>query len=92
MVERVAASDISVLILGETGAGKERLAEELHRLSRRAHKPMLRLNCAALGDSLLETELFGHERGAFTGAYGRKIGLLEAAQGGTVLLDRKSVV
>jgi two-component system, NtrC family, response regulator AtoC len=87
MVERVAASDISVLILGETGVGKERMAEELHRLSPRAAKPLVRLNCAALSDSLLESELFGHERGAFTGAHERKIGLLEAAGGGTVFLD-----
>ena len=87
MVERVAGSDISVLILGETGVGKERMAEELHRRSPRSGKPLMRLNCAALSDSLLETELFGHERGAFTGAHERKIGLLEAAQGGTVFLD-----
>jgi two-component system, NtrC family, response regulator AtoC len=87
MVERVAASDLSVLILGETGVGKERMADELHRLSPRSTKPLLRLNCAALSDSLLESELFGHERGAFTGAHERKIGLLEAAEGGTVLLD-----
>jgi len=87
MVERVAASDISVLVLGETGVGKERMAEELHRRSPRSAKPLLRLNCAALSDSLLESELFGHERGAFTGAHERKIGLLEAAEGGTVFLD-----
>ena len=87
MVERVAASDISVLVLGETGVGKERMAEELHRQSPRSAKPLMRLNCAALSDSLLESELFGHERGAFTGAHERKIGLLEAAEGGTVFLD-----
>ncbi|HWE24561.1 MAG TPA: sigma 54-interacting transcriptional regulator [Myxococcales bacterium] len=87
MVERVAGSDLSILILGETGVGKERMAEELHRLSPRSGKPLMRLNCAALNDSLLESELFGHERGAFTGAHERKIGLLEATQGGTVLLD-----
>ena len=87
MVERVAASDISVLVLGETGVGKERMAEEVHRRSPRSHKPLVRLNCAALSDSLLESELFGHERGSFTGAHERKIGLLEAAQGGTVFLD-----
>ena len=87
MVDRVAASDISVLILGETGVGKERMAEELHRRSPRAERPLVRLNCAALSDSLLESELFGHEKGAFTGAHERKIGLLEAAEGGTVFLD-----
>jgi DNA-binding NtrC family response regulator len=87
MLERVAGSDISVLILGETGVGKERMAEELHRRSPRSSKPLMRLNCAALSDSLLESELFGHERGAFTGAHERKPGLLEAAQGGTVFFD-----
>jgi DNA-binding NtrC family response regulator len=87
MVERVAASDLSVLILGETGVGKERMAEEIHRRSGRSDKPIMRLNCAALSESLLESELFGHERGAFTGAHERKTGLFEAAQGGTVFLD-----
>jgi DNA-binding NtrC family response regulator len=87
MVERIAWSDISVLILGETGVGKERLAEAVHRNSRRAALPFLRLNCAALTDTLLESELFGHERGAFTGAQGVKQGLIESANGGTVFLD-----
>jgi DNA-binding NtrC family response regulator len=87
MIERVAASDLSVLILGETGVGKERMAEEIHRRSLRVGKPIMRLNCAALSDSLLESELFGHERGSFTGAHERKTGLFEAAQGGTVFLD-----
>jgi DNA-binding NtrC family response regulator len=87
LVERIAASDISVLVLGETGVGKERIAEALHRHSPRAARPLVRLNCAALSESLLESELFGHERGAFTGAQERKQGLLESAQGGTVFLD-----
>ena len=87
MVERIAWSDISVLILGETGVGKERLAEAVHRSSRRAALPFLRLNCAALTDTLLESELFGHERGAFTGAQGVKQGLIESANGGSVFLD-----
>jgi DNA-binding NtrC family response regulator len=87
MVERVARSDISVLIFGETGVGKERLAEAVHKHSRRAGLPFLRLNCAALTETLLESELFGHEKGAFTGALGTKAGLLESANGGTVLLD-----
>jgi two-component system, NtrC family, response regulator AtoC len=87
MVERIAWSDISVLILGETGVGKERLAEAVHRNSRRAALPFLRLNCAALTDTLLESELFGHERGAFTGAQAVKQGLIESANGGTVFLD-----
>jgi DNA-binding NtrC family response regulator len=87
LVERVAQGTISVLILGETGVGKEVLAETVHRLSPRAERPFLRLNCAALSESLLESELFGHERGAFTGALAAKPGLLETADGGTVFLD-----
>jgi DNA-binding NtrC family response regulator len=87
LIGRIAASTISVLILGETGVGKEVLAEMVHRRSPRASKPFLRLNCAALSDSLLESELFGHERGAFTGAVAQKRGLLETADGGTVFLD-----
>ena len=84
---RVANGTISVLILGETGVGKEVLAEKVHKLSPRASKPYLRLNCAALSETLLESELFGHERGAFTGAIGTKQGLLETADGGSVFLD-----
>ena len=87
LVSRIAASTISVLILGETGVGKEVLAETLHRLSPRTGKTFLRLNCAALSESLLESELFGHERGAFTGAVSQKLGLLETAEGGTIFLD-----
>jgi len=87
MVERIAWSDISVLIFGETGVGKERLAEAVHKNSRRASMPFLRLNCAALTETLLESELFGHEKGSFTGAQSAKAGLLESANGGTVFLD-----
>jgi two-component system, NtrC family, response regulator AtoC len=87
MVERIAWSDISVLIFGETGVGKERLAEAVHRHSRRASMPFIRLNCAALTETLLESELFGHEKGSFTGAQSAKAGLLESANGGTVFLD-----
>jgi transcriptional regulator with PAS, ATPase and Fis domain len=76
-----------VLILGETGVGKEVLAAKVHNLSPRANKPYLRLNCAALSETLLESELFGYERGAFTGAVGTKQGLLETADGGSVFLD-----
>jgi transcriptional regulator with GAF, ATPase, and Fis domain len=87
MVESVAASPLSVLLLGETGVGKEVLAEEIHRRSPRANNPLVRLNCAVLSESLLESELFGHEKGAFTGATGTKRGLLETAHEGTVFLD-----
>ncbi len=86
-VELVAPGEISVLLLGETGVGKEIFAEMVHRASRRAAKPLLRLHCAALPDNLLESELFGHEKGAFTGAAQGKPGLLETAEGGTVFLD-----
>ena len=87
LVERVAAGTISVLLLGETGVGKEIFAETIHRRSPRAPHPFLKLNCAALTESLLESELFGHERGAFTGAVAPKPGLLETAHAGTVFLD-----
>ena len=82
-----ASSDICALILGETGVGKEVLAEFLHRRSNRSGRTFLRLNCAALSESLLESELFGHEKGSYTGAHQTKPGLLEAADGGTVFLD-----
>ena len=87
LIERVAASQMSVLILGETGVGKEVLAETIHNLSPRAKKPLVRLNCAALPETLLESELFGHEKAAFTGAVKAKPGLLETAEGGTVFID-----
>ncbi len=87
LVDRVAPSTINVLLLGETGVGKEVLAGELHRRSKRAGGPFMRLNCAALTESLLESELFGHEKGSFTGAIKQKQGLLEAANGGSVFLD-----
>ena len=87
LVERVAPGTISVLILGETGVGKEVVAESIHRASKRGAKPYLKLNCAALSETLLESELFGHEKGSFTGAVGTKPGLLETAEGGTVFLD-----
>ncbi len=84
---RVAASDVPLLIEGETGAGKEVLARQIHAHSPRAAKPFLKLNCAALPGELIESELFGYERGAFTGAFNSKPGKFELAQGGTILLD-----
>jgi two-component system response regulator AtoC len=84
---RAAASSINVLILGETGVGKEVLARSLHAQSNRAKAPFLALNCAGLAETLIESELFGYERGAFTGAATAKTGLLESASGGTVFLD-----
>jgi transcriptional regulator of acetoin/glycerol metabolism len=87
LVDLIAASPINVLVTGETGAGKEVVAEAIHRRSPRAARPLVKLHCAALPDHLLESELFGFEKGAFTGATAPKMGLLESAQGGTVFLD-----
>ena len=87
LLGRVADSDVSVLVHGESGTGKELVARELHRLSGRAEQPLVALNCAAVAETLAESELFGHEKGAFTGATARKIGLIELADGGTLFLD-----
>jgi len=87
MVAKVARSDATVLITGETGTGKELVARSVHGNSARAQRPFVAVNCAALTDTLLETELFGHERGAFTGAHTQKKGKLEVADGGTLFLD-----
>jgi DNA-binding NtrC family response regulator len=87
LVELVAPSAISVLLLGETGVGKDVTARAIHAKSPRAARPFISINCAALPEALLESELFGHERGAFTGAVAAKAGLLESASGGTVFLN-----
>jgi two-component system response regulator FlrC len=90
LAQQVAGSDASVLITGESGTGKEVLARYLHTRSHRAKKPFISVNCAAIPENLLESELFGHEKGAFTGAIGRRIGKFEEANGGTLLLDEIS--
>ena len=87
LIDRVAKSDISIILHGETGVGKEVLAREIHKRSDRVGKPLVGLNCAALTETLLESELFGHERGAFSGAVSTKPGLFEVAEKGTVFLD-----
>ncbi|MGH6948172.1 MAG: sigma-54-dependent transcriptional regulator [Kiloniellales bacterium] len=90
LAEQVAPADASVLITGESGTGKEVLARHLHNKSRRAKKAFISVNCAAIPENLLESELFGHEKGAFTGAVARRVGKFEEANGGTLLLDEIS--
>ena len=90
LADQIAPSDASVLITGESGTGKEVLARYLHRKSKRAEKQFVSVNCAAIPENLLESELFGHEKGSFTGAIARRIGKFEEANGGTLLLDEIS--
>lgn len=92
MIARVAPTDTSVLILGESGTGKEMIAAEIHRQSARSSKPFIKVNCAAISETLIESEFFGHERGAFTGAVKRREGRFELASGGTILLDEISEI
>jgi nitrogen regulation protein NR(I) len=87
LIGRLAPQDVNVLILGESGSGKELVARALYQHSRRAHQPFLAINCAAIPETLLESELFGHEKGAFTGAHQRRIGKFEQCDGGTLFLD-----
>ncbi|MBF1164137.1 MAG: sigma 54-interacting transcriptional regulator [Dechloromonas agitata] len=87
LVARVAPSDAAVLLQGESGTGKELVANAIHHMSRRAAKPFVAVDCSGLAETLFESELFGHERGAFTGAVARKTGLVEAAAGGTLFID-----
>ena len=90
LAEQIAPADASVLITGESGTGKELMARHIHKKSRRAKSPFISVNCAAIPDNLLESELFGHEKGAFTGAVARRVGKFEEANGGTLLLDEIS--
>ncbi len=90
LADQIAPSDASILITGESGVGKEVMARYVHKKSRRADKPFISVNCAAIPENLLESELFGHEKGAFTGAVARRIGKFEEADGGTLLLDEIS--
>src|SRR5271165_1653837 len=90
LADQIAPSDASILITGESGVGKEVIARYIHKKSRRAARPFISVNCAAIPENLLESELFGHEKGAFTGAVGRRIGKFEEASGGTLLLDEIS--
>jgi two-component system, response regulator FlrC len=90
MADQIAPSDASILVTGESGTGKEILARYVHRKSSRADKPFISVNCAAIPENLLESELFGHEKGAFTGAIARRVGKFEEANGGTLLLDEIS--
>ncbi len=87
IVGQVTASDVTVMITGESGTGKELVARSIWKHSHRASKPFIAVNCAAIPDNLIESELFGHEKGSFTGATGQRIGKFELCDGGTIFLD-----
>src|SRR4030042_802381 len=87
LIDRVAPTEARVLITGENGVGKELVAKAVHRKSKRAEKPLVEVNCAAIPNELIESELFGHEKGSFTGATTQRIGKFEMADGGTLFLD-----
>ena len=87
LITQVAPSDTSVLVMGESGTGKERIADCIHQLSPRKNNPLIKINCAALPPALIESELFGHEKGSFTGALEKRIGKFEQADKGTIFLD-----
>jgi transcriptional regulator with PAS, ATPase and Fis domain len=87
MANKAAKARSTVLIIGETGTGKELVAQHIHQASQRTHKPLISVNCAAIPETLIESELFGYEKGAFTGANAQRLGLIEAADGGTLFLD-----
>src|SRR5690606_21386598 len=92
LIQRVAPTEATVLIQGESGTGKEGIATEIHRYSNRSNEPFIRVNCAAISETLIESEFFGHEKGAFTGATSRREGRFELANGGTILLDEISEI
>jgi chemotaxis protein methyltransferase CheR len=86
-IQQVASTDVSVLIYGETGTGKELVARAIHKNSKRSKKPFIKINCASIPENLIESELFGHEKGAFTSAFEKRLGRFEIANGGTIFLD-----
>src|SRR5205085_8545056 len=87
IIKQVAPTDVTVLITGESGVGKEVVAQEIHRLSSRREKPFITVNCGAIPEGIIESELFGHQKGSFTGASDTRKGYFEAANGGTIFLD-----